>query len=337
MTEMKRKVILLVNTGTPDNPDKRSVRWFLSEFLNDHRVIDLTWLLRKILVNLVIVPFRASKSSRLYTKIWTEKGSPLLVHLENLASKLRNKLGNEYTVYAAMRYGNPSLREAIIKIKNNLPDEIIVFPLYPQYSSSTTGSVYEFIMKEIQTWNIIPEMRFIGQFYSHPSFIDVYAKLINEYKPEKFDHVLFSYHGLPLTHIRRIHSELDYSDCDCHRSMPDHGNYCYKATCYETSRLMADKLKLNSGNYSTSFQSRLGKNWLTPFADKTLTELIQKDKKNVLVVAPSFVADCLETTIEINDTYKTNFKLHGGEELVLVENLNDNDAWVETIIKIANL
>lgn len=332
---MKNKVILFINAGTPDKPDIKHVRRFLSEFLNDCRVIDLPWLLQKILVNLVIVPFRAPKSTRSYQKLWIGKGSPLLVNMENLGLKLEQKLKGEYSVYGAMRYGNPSLKDILKKIKSESVDEITVFPLYPQYASSTTGSVHEFIMKEIQTWNVIPAICFTGQFYSHPSFINAFANQVKRYNPEMYDHVLFSYHGLPLRHIQKAHPENDYTKCDCHNSLPDHGIYCYKATCYETTRLLAEKLNLIPESYSTSFQSRLSKNWLTPFTDRTLKELIQKGKKRVLVVAPSFVADCLETIIEIKDEYKNLFKQSGGKELVLVESLNDNDEWVDAIFKIA--
>lgn len=334
---MKKKVILIINTGTPDRPDIKHVRRFLSGFLNDYRIIDLPYLLRKFLVNMVIVPFRSPKSIKLYRKLWTPEGSPLLVHMESLLLKLRSRLEGKYIIYGAMRYGNPSLKEMMKKIKSESTDEITIFPLYPQYASSTTGSVYEFIMKEIQTWNIIPEIRFIGQFYSHPSFIGAFANQVKQYDLESYDHVLFSYHGLPLRHIQKAHPENDSRGCDCHNRLPEHGTYCYKATCYETTRLLAEKLILNPESYSTSFQSRLSKNWLTPFTDMTLKELIQKGKKRVLVVAPSFVADCLETIIEIKDEYHDLFKQEGGDELVIVVSLNDNDEWVEAIISIANL
>ena len=334
---MGKKVILIVNTGTPDQPDIKHVRKYLSEFLNDCRIIDLPWLSRKLLVNLVIVPFRAPKSTRLYRKLWTGTGSPLLDNLNKIVVKLEQKLKGEYSVYGVMRYGNPSLKEILKKLRSESVDEITVFPLYPQYASSTTGSVHDLIMKEIQTWNVIPGICFTGQFYSHPAFIDAFASQVRRYNPEMYDHVLFSYHGLPLRHIQKAHPLNDYKNCNCHNSFPDHGIYCYKATCYETTRLLAERFNLFPESYSTSFQSRLSKNWLSPFTDATLKELIQQGKKRVLVVAPSFVADCLETIIEINEKYRNLFKQSGGEELVLVESLNDKDEWVDAIITIAKL
>jgi protoporphyrin/coproporphyrin ferrochelatase len=334
---MMNKVLLVVNTGTPDDPGKVAVRKYLSEFLNDHRVIDLPWVVRKILVNLIIVPFRASPSSMLYTKLWTDKGSPLKINLENLVLSLQQKLKDEYTVVGAMRYGNPSMKSALEQIRKCSVKELTVLPLYPHYASSTTGSVHEFINNELNIWKSIPEIRFIDQFFSHPSYIEAFSEKIKKYKPGEFDHVLFSYHSLPVRHINKVHPGKDHESCECIRNFPDHGKCCYKATCYETTRLLVKKLGLRVGSYSTSFQSRLTKNWIGPFTDKILTELLNEGKKRVLVVAPSFVADCLETIIEIEDGYKSNFLQAGGEQLVLVESLNYDDSWVNSVIKIAGL
>ncbi len=334
---MKKTVIILVNTGTPDKPEKKYVRRFLSQFLNDHRVIDLPWLFRKILVNVIIVPFRAPKSTALYRKLWTNKGSPLLINLGNLVSKLQRNADNNYTVIGAMRYGNPSLKKILRRLEKDTPQKLIIFPLFPQYSSSTTGSVNELIMSEIKTWNTLPALKFVSQFYSHPSFIQAWVTQIRKYNPENYDHVLFSYHGLPLSHVQRSHPEIESSGCSCENHMPAHGTLCYKASCFETTRLISDKLNLQADSFSTSFQSRLTKKWLTPFTDQVLSDLIKKNKKKVLVVAPSFVADCLETIVEISDDYKTAFQRSGGEELVLVESLNDNDEWIDSIMAIAGI
>jgi ferrochelatase len=182
-----------------------------------------------------------------------------------------------------------------------------------------------------------PAVKITGQFYSHPAFIEAFASQIKKYDPHKYDHVLFSFHGLPLRHIQKSHPEVDYVTCNCENELPAHGAFCYKATCFETTRLLTKRLNLVAGSYSVSFQSRLSKNWLTPFTDKRLEELIAAGKKKVLIVAPSFVADCLETIVEIGEEYKTLFKQLGGEELTLVESLNDNDDWIDAIITIANL
>ncbi|NMC38984.1 MAG: ferrochelatase, partial [Bacteroidales bacterium] len=289
------KILLIVNTGTPDSPSKRDVRRYLTEFLNDHRVINLPWILRKILVNLIIIPFRLKFSAERYSELWTGKGSPLKIYLENLVAKLSRKLEGRCEVIGVMRYGNPSVIEAIKSLKGKNVRELIIFPLFPQYASSTTGSIFEVISKEISNWEIIPAVRFVDQYYRHPAFIDAFASCISKHDPESFDHVLFSYHSLPLSQIRNIHPQYDPEQCECMNEIPDHGEYCYKATCYATTRLLASRLDLKRDFYSTSFQSRLTRNWLSPFTEKVLEELPGMGCKNVLVIAPSFVADCLET------------------------------------------
>lgn len=334
---MKNKVLLLVNTGTPDKPEVKEVRRFLSEFLNDKRVIDLPWLFRKILVNLIIVPFRAPKSAKLYRRLWTGSGSPLLYNLNNLVTKVQSKLKDSYKVIGVMRYGNPSLSSILNEMKNNPPDQLIVFPLYPHYASSTTGSVKELTAGKVKNWDVIPDLRFIDQFYSHPVYLNTMADHIGKYDPDKFDHILFSYHGLPLSHIQSVHPERDCRVCKCEEKFPDDGAFCYKATCYETTRLLSEKLNLPAERISTSFQSRLTKKWLSPFTDETLIYLARSGRKRVLVIAPSFVADCLETTIEISEEYQILFKNEGGTEIVLVESLNDNDVWADALISIADI
>ncbi|MBK7628021.1 MAG: ferrochelatase [Bacteroidales bacterium] len=334
---MANKVLLIVNTGTPDKPEVKEVRRFLSEFLNDKRVIDLPWLLRKILVNLIIVPFRAPKSTKLYKRLWTGEGSPLLYNLKKLETGVQLRLKNRYNVMGVMRYGTPSLRETLNLMKNNPPEELVVFPLFPHYASSTTGSVIELTAGIVKNWNVIPELRFVGQFYSRPEYLDTMADHIIRYETDKYDHILFSYHGLPLSHIHSVHPERDCRDCNCGEKFPDDGAFCYKATCYETTRLLSAKLKLPSDKASTSFQSRLTKKWLSPFTDETLIKLARSGRKRVLVIAPSFVADCLETTIEIKEEYLNLFKSEGGQELTVVESLNGSDEWAKTLIDIADI
>lgn len=331
---MIRKALILVNTGTPDSPGLKDVKKFTSEFLNDPRVMDLPSVIRKMLVNLIIVPFRSQRSAGLYKKLWTEEGSPLLVNLENLIAGLRKMIGDKCAVYGSMRYGNPSLKDTLRKIKRENYEEIIVFPLYPHYASSTTGSVHDLIKKEICTRDAGPSIKFIKQYHSHPLFIEAFSENIRQYAPWNYDHILFSYHGLPIRHINKIHPGISYDKCNCHENMPDHGKYCYRATCYETTRLLAGKLNLPTGSFSTAFQSRLTRNWLTPFTDEVLKKLASENKKRVLVVAPSFVADCLETIIEIQDEYNSLFGQAGGEELVLVKSLNNSQPWKDAIIEI---
>ena len=333
---MKKKAVILINVGTPDRPEKAAVRRYLSEFLNDPRVIDLPWLARKVLVNLIIIPLRVGKSVKLYRRLWTAEGSPLLLHLESLVRKLNARYGEEHIYFGAMRYGRPSLKKILNTLKEDMPEEIILLPLFPQYASATSGTVLEHAMGVIQGWDVIPAVRFIDQFYADEGFLEAYASRMMEYHPKEFDHVVFSYHGLPNRQVDRVHPGISSQSCGCDREMPDHGRRCYRATCYETTRLLAGRLGLDPGKVITSFQSRLTKNWLSPFSDDVIAGLARQGAGRVLVAAPSFVADCLETTVEISEDYNDLFRRSGGRELVMVESLNDGDRWVEAIGKVVD-
>jgi len=330
-----RKALILVNTGTPDSPAVRDVRRFLTQFLNDARVIDLPWLGRKILVNLIIVPFRAPRSAALYRQLWTEEGSPLLVNLEKLAAGLRE--GDGYDVFGAMRYGKSSLAKILEKVAAAGYDEITVFPLYPHYASSTTGSVNELVMKLAGKMNVVPPVRCINQYCYEPSFIDSWAENLLHHEPGKYDHILFSYHSLPVRQVEKIHPGVSCGTCNCTDSMPEHGRFCYRAACYETTRLIAARLGLREGTYSTAFQSRLTGKWLFPFTDQALLQLAAAGNRKVLIAAPSFTADCLETVIELGHEYKSLFEGAGGEELTVAGSLNFSPAWIKAIGEIAGL
>jgi ferrochelatase len=330
----QRIAVLLVNVGTPDEPTVPAVRRYLFNFLNDRRVIDLPLIPQKLLVNLIIVPFRAPKSTELYKMLWTPEGSPLTANAEKNRDKLQAALGVNYEVFVAMRYENPSLKKVLHQIRDARFGKLIVFPVFPQYASSTTGTVGQFVFREVAGWNVMPEVRMIGQFYDHPLFVKAFAERIREYKPETWDHIIFSYHGLPVRQIKKAHPQVDPNSCSCKKALPAHGKFCYRATCYDTSRLLANALNLEQEDYSISFQSRLDKNWLEPFTDATLIKLAKKGYKRILVAAPAFVADCLETTVEIGIEYQDLFEKHGGEKVQLVESLNDHPLWIEAMKKI---
>jgi protoporphyrin/coproporphyrin ferrochelatase len=329
-----KKAIILANVGTPDKAEVPAVYRYLTQFLNDKRVIDLPLPLKLFLVNAIIIPFRVFNSTKLYKLLWSEKGSPLRYLTDMLAVKLEKELGSDYKVYAGMRYGRPSLGSVMAEIKKQSFEEIIVLPMFPQYASSTSGTASEAILSEISQWNVIPGIRFIGQFYDHPAYIEAFVEHAAKYNLNSYDHFLFSYHGLPDSHINRTHPEINIRACNCEQSMPAHGKFCYKATCYETTRLLAKKLGIPADKYSVAFQSRLDKNWLTPFSDKTIIELAKAGKKKVLVFAPSFVTDCLETIIEIGYEYAELFHENGGEKLEMAEGLNDSNAWAIALKKI---
>lgn len=323
--------VLLINLGTPDSPAVGDVRPYLSQFLNDPRVIDIPWLSRKILVNLIIVPFRAPKSAAIYKKLWTDKGSPLLYHSENAQKLLQQSLGDAYGVHLAMRYKNPSIPAVLEQMRKRNYTTIIVLPMFPQYASASTGSALEDVMKVIATWWVIPEVKVISQYYDHPLFIDAFVARAKQYDINSYDHVLFSYHGLPKRQVDKVHVDGDCEKYRCRHEVNETNKYCYQATCYATTRLLAGKLGIPSDRYTVCFQSRLDEKWLQPFSDKVVEEYGKKGLKKLLVFSPAFTADCLETTIEIGDEYQHLFVENGGDKVQLVESLNDHPTWIKCL------
>src|SRR5690606_16455801 len=229
---MKSKTgVLLINLGTPDSPAVGDVRSYLSQFLNDPRVIDIPWLARKILVNLVIVPFRAPKSAKVYQKLWTENGSPLLYYGMKVKDLLQRQLPEGHDVFLAMRYKNPSIPAVLDEIKGKNYSKIIVLPLFPQYASATTGSVHDEIMRIVRSWWVIPEIKFISQYYDHPDFIDAFVDRGRKYDHAAYDHVLFSYHGLPERQVDKVHVDGSCTHYNCRNEINNENKFCYQATC----------------------------------------------------------------------------------------------------------
>ena len=326
---MKEKIaVLLVNLGTPDSPKTLDVGRYLFQFLNDKRVIDISWFLRKILVNLIIVPFRAPKSAKIYKDLWTQKGSPIIYHTHDLSEKLKNVLGDDYHLEYAMRYKNPSLKKTLQSWKGKNFKQIIILPLFPHYASATNGSVIEEAMEVIKKWWVIPELSFVSQFYNEEFYLKGFEEKGNAHDFKDYDHILFSFHGLPERHVDKVYNDGLCKDNNCEHGINDENVYCYKATCYETAIQLAKRFKLKDEDYSVGFQSRLGKGWIEPFSDDIITNLAKNGAKKLLVFSPAFVADCLETIIEIGDEYQELFEEHGGEKVQLVESLNSSDTFV---------
>lgn len=329
---MKKKTgVLLINLGTPDSPSVGNVRSYLSQFLNDPRVIDIPWLWRKILVNLIIVPFRAPKSAKVYRKLWTSEGSPLLYYSERVKVLLQATLGEAYDVHLAMRYKNPSIPAILEVMRKKNFDDIVVVPLFPQYASASTGSALEEVMRVVRKWWVIPEIRFVSQYYDHPTFIDAVVGRGRAYNWREYDHVLFSYHGLPERQVEKVHPAGTCEHFNCEREVSAENKYCYRAVCYSTTRLIAGKLGIPEESYTVCFQSRLDKKWLRPFSDDVVEACARKGMKKILVFSPAFTADCLETIIEIGEEYQEIFAGHGGEKVQLVESLNDDPRWVQCL------
>ncbi len=332
--QQPKKGVLLVNLGTPDSTKTSDVRRYLREFLSDPRVIDIPRLPRWLLVNLIITPFRAPKSAKEYRKLWTDRGSPLLFHSQDVSMLLQERLGDEYLVELGMRYQNPTLKSALQKLYNAQVQEITVISLFPQYASATTGSVIEKVMEIVSKWPLIPKLTVIDEFVSFQPFIEAW-KAIGQVQlhAQKFDHFLFSYHGLPQRQLKKANPLCGASGC-C-EPYNSSNRLCYRAQCVETTRRIAAALDLKPGDYSLSFQSRLGRDpWIQPYTEDVVKELAKQGIKRLLVFSPSFVADCLETTVEIGETYKELFEENGGEYLQLAPCLNSHPLWIEALAKL---
>jgi ferrochelatase len=291
-------------------------------------------ILRYILVNFIIVPFRAKKSAAKYQEIWTKDGSPLLLNSIEFQKKLQKYFGDQLTIFLAMRYGNPSIESELEKIKTGNFKQIFIVPLYPQYSTSTTESSIIETKSKISLWENKPNILELKYFWNEPLYIQSFASQIKKYDFNNFDHILFSFHGLPLKQVQNAHPGKNCIELDCKNIMNEENSLCYQSACYRTVELLVKELEIEKEFYSTTFQSRLTKNWLSPFTDEKLKELVSIGKKRVLIICPSFVSDCLETLHEIEIEYQHFFKEIGGETLTMVEALNSNDIWVENFGKI---
>ena len=330
--------LLLSNLGTPQAPTAAAVRPYLRQFLTDRRVIDIPWLPRQLLVNGIIAPFRSPRSAHAYAKVWTPEGSPLLVHSRALANGVAERLGSTWKVALGMRYGKPSLETALQEILAAGCRKILVFPLYPQYASATTGSTVEEVWRLAGRRENVPELRVMPAFPVHPGLMDVQASLVEPLLgrvPE--EHVLFSFHGLP---ERQIHKADEGGEClsqGCCAALTDANRLCYKAQCHATARALAAKLGLADGTWTVSYQSRLGKTpWIGPSTDQATRDLAAKGCRNLVVVPPAFVADCLETLEEIGMVLRATFLGAGGRSFAVAPCPNADPKWVGVVADMAS-
>ena len=333
-----RKGIVLVNLGTPDKPEKKEVKAYLDEFLMDKYVIDIPYLSRLLLVKGIILNTRPKRSAEAYKKIWTDRGSPLLFHSEDLVEKIRELV--DHPVELAMRYNKPSIHSAIRAVKAQGCNDILFFPLYPQYAMSTTLTVEDKIKTEVKKIDPNLKISFVPPFYKDTDYIKLLSKTIRQKMANTdYDHILFSYHGVPVRQIEKT----DPSQMHCYKienccevDSPAH-QYCYRHQSFVISDKVAEELGIDKSQYTSAFQSRLGKTeWIQPYTDDTLKILPQKGIKKLLVITPSFVADCLETIEEIGIEGKETFLENGGEQYDLVPCLNSDNAWAKLISKWVN-
>lgn len=325
--------ILLVNLGTPASADTADVRRYLGEFLMDGHVLDVPWALRKLIVSGFILPFRPKRSAHAYARIWDAAGpgtgSPLLHHGRACRDALAARLNSPTAL--AMRYGQPGIADAINDLLGQGVDELLLVPLYPQHADSTRTTTIEAVRSAAPA---TMRVRLVAPFFAHPAYIDAQSELIRQHLPERWDHLLLSYHGLPERHITRADPTaghcLKVENC-CEIPSPAHAT-CYRHQCYETSRLLAQRLDMKPADWTVSFQSRLGRMpWLAPYTDEMLTQLPGRGVRHLVVACPAFVADNLETLEEIGLTGRDIFLQAGGESFTLVPCLNAASAWIQCL------
>ena len=327
------KGVLLVNLGSPESPTAKDVKPYLDEFLMDKYVIDVPFLLRALLVRGIILRKRPAKSAEAYAKIWTDEGSPLIVFSKRMHKKVQELV--DIPVALAMRYGTITIEKGLQELKDKGVTEVLLFPLYPQHAMASTTTILV-LAEELRQKNF-PEMKFtiVPAFYNKLEYIKVLANSIQKHLATfEHDHLLFSYHGIPERHIRKTditksHCKIDGSCCNT--PSPAH-EFCYRHQCYETTKQVVKLLGIPEGKYSQTFQSRLaGDKWLTPYSDVEINKMPEKGIKNLAVVTPAFVSDCLETLEEIAMEANHQFKENGGETFMAIPCLNDDDEWCEVV------
>ena len=330
-----KKGVLLVNLGSPDSPEPKDVKTYLGEFLMDERVIDVPLWARTLLVKGIILNTRPKASAVAYKKIWWEEGSPLIVISERLQKKMQKQL--EMPVALAMRYGSMTIKKGLQELVDKGVDEVFLIPLYPQFAMATTETILV-LAEEIRKAHF-PDLKIesLPAFYNNPDYIEILSNSISKHlKGKNNDYLLFSYHGVPERHIRK--SDITKSHCkidgNCCITPSGAHQFCYRHQCLEVTRLVAEKLNLKEGTYSTSFQSRLGFDpWLQPYTDRTIERLGEQGIKNMAIVTPAFVSDCLETLEEIAMEGKEIFHEMGGQNFTTIPCLNDEDPWAALLSK----
>ena len=333
------KGLLLINLGSPDSTSISDVKKYLDEFLMDKRVIGKSYIFRWILVKLIILNFRPKKSARAYKKIWWKEGSPLIVLSRRLFKKVSDLM--QIPVALAMRYGSISIYNGLKELNDKGVDEFIILPLYPHYAMSSYETVVEKVKEEVKINFPENKIKVIEPFYDDPKYIELLSlKIKNTIKDIEYDHILFSYHGIPVSHLKIS----DPTNTHCYKAKnccsvdSKAHKTCYKHQVTITTELVAKYLGLKREKYSISFQSRLANEpWLKPYTDSELERLAKEGKKNMVVVTPAFVTDCLETLEEIVMEAKEEFLEAGGENYYYVPCLNDDDNWAKLISKWAKL
>jgi len=334
-----RTGLLLVNLGTPASPRTSDVRAYLREFLSDPRVIDIHPLKRWLLLNLIILRVRPRQSAEAYAKIWTDRGSPLLYHAQDLVEKVRLRLGPGVPVGLGMRYGRPSIAAALEELRGDGVQRVVVFPMYPQFSSAASGSSIEKVLEYASAlWNV-PSLHVVPPFYDHPAFIEACAAVARPHvERSDVEKVFFSFHGLPERHLHKGDPTGGYclSREDCCERIVEANRDCYRAQCFATARSLADRLAVPEEKRIVCFQSRLGREpWIRPYTDELIEAEARAGTKRAVILSPAFVTDCLETLEELGMRAADAWKAAGGESMELVPSLNARDEWADAVVAIA--
>ncbi|MEO5681869.1 MAG: ferrochelatase [Chitinophagaceae bacterium] len=333
MGQAVKRGVILMNLGSPDSTQVKDVSRYLKQFLMDERVIDYPYLLRALLVKGIIVPFRAPKSAEAYKTVWTKDGSPLVVLTKQLQAALQNEVTENVAI--GMRYGNPSPEAAFDELLSKEPglEEVILVPLYPHYAMASYETAVEYAKEIYKKNNYSFKITTIRPFFDEPHYLAAMVENMRPYLQQDYDHILFSYHGIPERHIRKSdttgHHCLQVADC-CNVASPAHA-YCYRHQVFTTTNKIVEQLGIPAGKFSLSFQSRLGKGWLQPFTDIRFEEMPKEGIKKLLVISPAFVSDCLETLEELEERGKETFVKAGGESFTMIPCLNIHPLWVNAI------
>lgn len=330
---MSKRAVLLANLGSPDAPETQPVRRYLNQFLMDPYVIQLPWLLRRLIVSLFVLPTRPKASAEAYRSVWMEDGSPLIVLSERLKKAVQSKL--DMPLEMAMRYGKPSIEQQLLKLCSDKSiSEVIFVPLYPHFADSTVTTAVEDARQAIKKHQLDIQLRVLQPFYDNPDYIEALVKSAQPFLDQDYDHLVFSYHGLPESHITKLDKSGNHclKQENCCQTAHEAHKTCYRHQVMRTTQCFAIQAGLAQNRYSVAFQSRLGRaKWLGPNTEDRLVELAQQGAKKVLVICPAFVTDCLETLEEIAIRGEEVFIEAGGESLTLVPCMNDHPAWVDLL------
>ena len=310
--------VLITNLGSPGNPDTKNLKKYLKQFLSDKRVVDYNRFFWWLILNVIILNIRPKKSAKLYESIWTKEGSPLLVNMQGIINKLRKK-NKDIKILLGMRYGKPSIEDALNQFRNENIFKILVLPLYPQAGSPTNSSTFDEISRVFNTWPWIPNLRFVNGYHDHVDYISAISNSIKNATSscDDIEKIIFSFHGMPIRYLK---------DGDPY--------YCF---CHKTARLVSENLGIGEDRYAIAFQSRFGsEEWLQPYIDEEIIRFAENGVRNLHVISPGFSVDCLETLEEIKIQYDKLFKKSGGDKLEYISCLNDDDEHIKLINNIIN-